>query len=286
MSHSLEVYKENRDTLLGTITDALTNDERFVAAWLTGSYARGEADAVSDIDLTVVVGDAFGESLCRRGAMVTARPVTERLLFFSQFGDPANVHENNNNAPEGGAFTSVLYQPSAHIVDWILVPYSKARRPGAARVLFEHLRVPVAPPPVPLDSATLVEKVPEMIAYFWMMLAVVSKYLVRREWGLARCRLNELNTLALDVERLLAGQPDEYRGRLNHQLPPTATAEELATVVVSLSRKMEEQMIDAGRMGIVLRPAPMESINTLLLLSESRKHSRVRFRLLRVRPWN
>lgn len=125
-----------------------------------------------------------------------------------------------------------------------------------------------------------------MIAYFWMMLAVVSKYLVRREWGLARCRLNELNTLALDVERLLAGQPDEYRGRLNHQLPPTATAEELATVVVSLSRKMEEQMIDAGRMGIVLRPAPMESINTLLLLSESRKHSRVRFRLLRVRPWN
>ena len=67
MSHSLEVYKENRDTLLGTITDALTNDERFVAAWLTGSYARGEADAVSDIDLTVVVGDAFGESLCRRG---------------------------------------------------------------------------------------------------------------------------------------------------------------------------------------------------------------------------
>ena len=41
MSHSLEVYKENRDTLLGTITDALTNDERFVAAWLTGSYARG-----------------------------------------------------------------------------------------------------------------------------------------------------------------------------------------------------------------------------------------------------
>ena len=39
--------------------------------------------------------------------------------------------------------------------------------------------------------------------------------------------------------------------------------------MVSLSRKMEEQMIDAGRMGIVLRPAPMESINTLLLLSES-----------------
>lgn len=264
MSHPLEVYEEKREALLAAISDALMNDERFVAAWLTGSYARGEADAVSDIDLTVVVSDAYGDSLCRRRAMVTARPPTERLTLFSQFGEPANVHENNNNAPQGGTFTSVLYQPSAHIVDWILVPYSKAQRPGTARVLFEHLPVPVAPPPVPPDSATLAEKVPEMIAFFWMMMAVVCKYLVRHKLGLARCRLDDLNLIVHDVERLMAVQPGDYRDGLTRQ--PTATADELAEVVVGLSRKMEEQMLNAGRMGIALRPAPMESINALLQL--------------------
>ncbi len=266
MSHPLEVYEEKREALLAAISDALMNDERFVAAWLTGSYARGEADAVSDIDLTVVVGDAYGDSLCRRGAMVTARPPTERLFLFSQFGEPANVHENNNNAPQGGTFTSVLYQPSAHIVDWILVPYSKAQRPGTARVLFEHLPVSVAPPPAPPDSATLAEKVPEMIAFFWMMMAVVCKYLVRRELGFVHCWLHELNTLALDVERLITAQSDDQHRGMARSLPPAMTAEELAAVVISLSRKMEERMIHAGRMGFVLRPAPMDSINSLLQL--------------------
>ena len=135
------------------------------------------------------------------------------------------MHENNNNAPEERSRRFSTNPRLTSLTGFSFPTQSPAARRGAC--LFEHLQVPVAPPPVPLDSATLVEKVPEMIAYFWMMLAVVSKYLVRREWGLARCRLNELNTLALDVERLLAGQPDEYRGRLNHQLPPTATAKSL-----------------------------------------------------------
>ncbi len=266
MKNSLKVYEENRKTLLDTISNALTNDERFVAAWLTGSYARGEADAVSDIDLTVVVGDAYGESLCRRGAMVTAQPPTDRLTLFSQFGEPANVHENNYNAPEGGTFTSVLYQPSAHIVDWILVPYSKAQRPETAHVLFVQLPVPVASPLPPPDSATLAEKVPEMIAFFWMMMAVVIKYLVRHDLGFVRCRLDELNMLVLDVERLITAKSGDHHRGLARSLPPMMTSEELAEVVVSLSRIMEAQMSDAERTGITLRPAPMTSINSLLQL--------------------
>ena len=80
-SSEMEAHRQGRETLLESIVAALAADERFVAAWLTGSYARGDADAVSDIDLTVVVADEHAEILCRRMEMVTAWPPAERLAL-------------------------------------------------------------------------------------------------------------------------------------------------------------------------------------------------------------
>ena len=44
-----------RDDLLRQTVAALAEDGRFVAAWLAGSFGRGEADAYSDLDLVAVV---------------------------------------------------------------------------------------------------------------------------------------------------------------------------------------------------------------------------------------
>ena len=56
-SSELETHRQRREALVASIIAALTADERIVAAWLTGSHARGDADAVSDVDLTVVLAD-------------------------------------------------------------------------------------------------------------------------------------------------------------------------------------------------------------------------------------
>src|SRR5512143_811598 len=105
LSSSLNTYRANRDELLARIIHALSNDERFVAAWLTGSFGRNDADALSDLDLTLVVSDAYSGNLCKRNEQVSSQTTAERLDLFSQFGTPAIIHENNHNAPEGGTFT-------------------------------------------------------------------------------------------------------------------------------------------------------------------------------------
>jgi len=266
MSNDLEAYRQSRETLLAALIESLSNDERVVAAWLTGSYGRDEADAVSDIDLTVVIADAYSESLCQRAEMTTAWPPAVRLAFFSRFGEPANVHENNHNAPEDGTFTSVLYRPSAHMVDWILVSHARTRRPAASRLLFERTPIPVAPPPSPPDPATLAAQVGERVAFFWMMSAVTAKYLVRRDLSLARCWLDELGLLVRDVERLLNGEAPEYHRGLVRPLPLSPSSEDLVAALSNLGDEMEEQMAAAGRMGIALRAAPREAVAKLLQL--------------------
>ncbi len=54
---ALKRRQAERDALLHQIEVALRADERVVAAWLTGSLGRGNADALSDIDLWVIVRD-------------------------------------------------------------------------------------------------------------------------------------------------------------------------------------------------------------------------------------
>src|SRR5689334_11398000 len=106
-------YQLSRLTLLGDIIASLSHDERFVAAWLAGSFGRDEADARSDLDLNVVVSAQDAEVLCTRPWQVGAGTTAERLELISGFGKPAIIHENHNNAPNGGTFTFVVYSESA-----------------------------------------------------------------------------------------------------------------------------------------------------------------------------
>jgi predicted nucleotidyltransferase len=56
MSGTLPSYREQRDSFLTKLTKTLSMEERFVAAWLTGSFGRKEEDFVSDIDLRLHPG--------------------------------------------------------------------------------------------------------------------------------------------------------------------------------------------------------------------------------------
>jgi hypothetical protein len=128
MNNPFETYTLQREKLLGQIVETMSKDERCVAAWHTGSVAGHEQDALSDLDLTIVLADPHCGVLCARPWQVSAQTTKDRYELFSLFGQPAILHENNNNAPEGGTFTFVMYAKSAIMIDWILRPQSTAQR--------------------------------------------------------------------------------------------------------------------------------------------------------------
>src|SRR3990172_3092958 len=122
---TIQEYASNRSELLEHITQVLQVDNRFVAAWLTGSFGRGDADNVSDLDLTVVVENTFAKELCFRPHQVGATTTNERYALLSEFGQPHIIHENHHNAPQDGTFTFVLYKQTALAIDWVLRPHAK-----------------------------------------------------------------------------------------------------------------------------------------------------------------
>ena len=243
--NSLEAYREQRDFFLTTITETLSKDERFVAAWLTGSFSRNEADSLSDIDLSLVVSDNFSDSLCTRFEQVSAQTAPERYALFSQFGNLALIHENNNNAPEGGTFTFVLYAGSALMIDWVLVSQSKARRPLKSRLLFEKVAIPMAPPPEPEDLERSKKSVAEMWAFFWMMTAVTIKYIHRDDDVFAAEWIEHLHGLLHEIERRLNRESWRYRrGSLSKLLPTREkqlqSIKELCNHMLELKAKVSE----------------------------------------------
>lgn len=266
MNNPLDVYRENRDNLLSTLVDTLSTDERFVAAWLTGSFSRNDADSISDLDLNLVVSDLHSENLCRKLEQVSHKTTSERLNLFSQFGKPVVIHENNYNAPEGGTFTFTLYEKSCLMVDWVLIPQSNALRPSQARLLFEKVSIPTAPAPPSENYEQRIKQASERVAFFWMMLAVTAKYLIRKDKVFVTQWLEELSRMVQEVERLIIGKTWEYMRGSCSVLEPTIIGQKHA--IISLGQKMESLQTKFMAMGGQVSPSPMSEIHALLSLAD------------------
>jgi predicted nucleotidyltransferase len=266
MNNTLKAYQANREALLARIIQTLSDDERVTAAWLTGSYARGNADALSDLDLTLVISDSYSERLCKRNELVSSQTTVERLDLFGKFGMPAAIHENNNNAPEGGSFTFVLYAQSALMVDWTLIPQEKAVRPPQAYRLFEKTSIPVRLPEEAESLDRRVKQASEIVAFFWMMMAITVKYFVRQDRVFVTRWLEELNGMLHEIERLIAGKTWEYqRGSLSVF---EATREGQQRALLQLGKRMENTIPKLASMGGQIQPSPMPEITLLLNLAE------------------
>jgi hypothetical protein len=126
MSSNREQYTAARDTLLTEVAGFLKEDPRFLAAWLAGSFGRGEQTWLSDLDIHVVVAEEYCEKLCATPWSSGGRTTPERLALFQQFGTPSIVFEAHSNNQIGGTFTHVVYRESAQNVDWMLIPQYKA----------------------------------------------------------------------------------------------------------------------------------------------------------------
>jgi hypothetical protein len=266
MTTTQNIYRERRDALLARITDVLAMDKRFLAGWLTGSYAREEADALSDIDISLVLADPYSEVLCRRLEQVSPKTSPERYSLFSQFGVPALIHENNNNAPEGGTFTFILYSETVLMVDWTLIPQSKAIRPHQSRILFDKDNVPVAPPPAPEPWEQSRKTVAETWAFFWMMTAITIKYILREDGVYAAHWIESLQAMVREIERRLERKPWQYtRGSLSSL---QHTREEQLQSIQGLCKRMLELKDGVSKFTGSEPMTPASQIEELFLLAQ------------------
>lgn len=265
MTTTLNSHQKLRDNLLAQITETLSNDDRFVAGWLTGSLSRNDSDSLSDIDINLVVAEKKSPSLCQRLAQVSAQTSPERYALLSQFGAPALIHENNHNAPEGGTFTFILYSESAMMVDWTLIPQSNAVRPVESKILFDKVDIPVSNP---LEIGSLEQSrefVAERWAFFWMMTAVTIKYIIRGDGVFATQWIETLNGMIKDIERHINGNPWSYtRGSIS-QLQPTP--EKQMESIRQLCNRMQSLKPKADKFTESDLSLPLKEIETLLSLS-------------------
>ncbi len=70
--------------MIARFVDVCSGDQRIVAAFLSGSNARGEADAYSDLDLCVIATDAAYDDVLRERAAIIGR--LGEPLFLESFG--------------------------------------------------------------------------------------------------------------------------------------------------------------------------------------------------------
>lgn len=221
MNNNLKAYSQSREVLLTGIITELSSDERCMAAWLTGSYARNDADEVSDLDITLVIAEPYSEILCSRQEQVSHKTTPERLALFSKFGKPALIHENNNNAPNCATFTFVLYAESNVMVDWVLVPFRQANRPYVSRLLFEKINIPVSSPPEPDDLEKSRKHVAEQWAFFWMMAAITIKYSIREDHVFVTHWLEVLHGIYEEIENQIKRITTPYKRGSLTQVQPT-----------------------------------------------------------------
>lgn len=226
----LSIRRTEHEALLGRVLEVLQVDQRVVAAWLFGSRGRHTSDALSDIDLWVVVKDEDIEAF-----------KTERQRYAAQPAQPLLLLESPGNAPARGAYLMALYpgQAGAHQIDWYWQRQSDASLPHHAELLFDRVGIPqdtrqeqLDPPgtPQPLSQSERAKEATQLSSYFWVMTNIAVKSVLRHQAWLAVITIEMLRGLTDEMRRLLGlntirkGQ-EAWRTSV---LPPVTQVEQIA----------------------------------------------------------
>ena len=265
MAYTPAMYRANRDAFLQQMLAVLSADKRFVAAWLTGSLARHEEDDLSDLDLSVVVADAYCEQFCSCSPVaITDNTSPERLALYEQFGQPLVLREDRSWLGEGSCFNHVSYRQTALVVDWVFLPQAKAQRPAQSRVLFDNVGIPIEP--------HIVESLEERVAlasrdvgFFWLMMTVALKYLLRRDTVAFYGFISTLYWAIQEVQKRIAGESWQYK-RVDY--PLASTMQEQVALVRQLCNEMLALMPEVVQLGGSVPDDPMSVIDVWLSMAE------------------
>lgn len=186
---------EVRDGVLHRITELLRTDHRVEAAWLAGSFGRGEPDAWSDLDLHIAVADDHVEEF-----------LAERPVLFGKVGEPVLVQdEMASNVQTGATYQLVWFAGGVH-VDWNIGPASVAVKPAEHWLLFERRPFDVIELPA-LDDAVRRREARRWLIFFWAMAPIAVKYTARRTSRAAVKQIDLLSQALICMWRL-TNEPD------------------------------------------------------------------------------
>ena len=249
-----------RDKFLQELLRVLRGDEQYVAAWLGGSIARGDHDALSDVDVHIVVSDEAAATLCVRPWQLAGYTTAPRAALFARFGQPRFVYENHNNAPVGGTWTCVIYA-SLLTVDWVIVPRSIASRSPHTHLLFDAAGIALAPLPQ-LTEAQRADRALERVAFFWMMMSIIVKHLLRGHAAWVNHMLVGLEPLIAEVRSLVTNVAQPFTTRVSFVLATTVEAQ------IAVVRQFCETVLALSpaivSLGGYAPSAPMSIIDELL----------------------
>lgn len=264
MSSKRNTFVQARERLLAEITESLRHDERFVAAWLAGSYGRGEQTWLSDLDIHVVVADAYSERLCATPWPAGARTTPERLVLFNQFGTPGIIYDAHGNNIMGGTFTYIAYQESGQNVDWMLIPQAKAHKEYPCHFLFDKVGLP-EPPTLELESAEeCIQRASMHIGFFWMIAAGNAKNLLKNHLTQFHTLLIWLEDSIREVRAALKCERAQFTKATRIEL--YTTQEEQIAALRRLCDEMEELMPIVEKKGGYLPPDPRSIVEKRLEL--------------------
>jgi predicted nucleotidyltransferase len=181
--------RPNHQAFLNRFVEACQADQRVVAAFLGGSYAKGYADAYSDLDLSVITTDqSFEEFFNEREAFLR---LLGELVFLEDFDIPDIAFYIFADDTEGE-----LYFGSESRLDHI--------HSGPFRVLIDKKNIlteAIFSEREPASSKQM-EKLRGFIYGFWHELSHFITALQRGQLWWARGQLEALRSICVNLARL------------------------------------------------------------------------------------
>jgi len=196
----LKAHGEERDHVLARIVQALEDDSRVVATWLTGSFAVGTADEWSDIDVCSVINDEDFAAF-----------VAHRTEFYDRVGEVVgtqSIGSNPNSENRGSQFDLLVYRGGIE-VDWTLMPFHLSHRPNWSRMVFSRADIPVDEV-LPESAEDQHAQLQGQLDFFWAMVAVGLKEVGRGYTTGAAASVERL-TDAFDLLWRRVQRPEELR---------------------------------------------------------------------------
>lgn len=192
----LQLPEQHRETTNRFVV-ACQADPRIVAAFLGGSYARGETDRFSDLDLYfVTTNESYEDFLVEKESF--ARQLGEPL-FLEDFGVPHGYCFMLSNTTEG----EFWFGPERHFKYICNGPY---------KVLVDKKNILVGndfPPPV-VDQTRRLALLQRQIDWFWHELSHFIKAMGRKQLWFAYGQIEVMRRICTILARLKHNFSDVY----------------------------------------------------------------------------
>ncbi|HEY7833957.1 MAG TPA: aminoglycoside 6-adenylyltransferase [Ktedonobacterales bacterium] len=212
---------EKRQAVIQRFVVACQDDERVVAAFLGGSYAREAADAYSDIDFGLITADEAYDTF-----------FADRATFIRLLGEPAFLEDWRGSQGDVVFFTF----PDGVECELMLGRESQftSMHTGPYKVLLDktHLLDGVLFPPIEVARADQIAALRGLISWFWHDLSHhFITPLARGQLWSAYGALQDLRQICVNLARLSANVGAELEGyeKVEQAVPEERLAPLVAT---------------------------------------------------------